>query len=329
MIVTLTPNPSLDRSISVTKLNPGEVHRALDNRVDPGGKGVNVSRALAANGHATVAVLPAAGADATLFASLLDEAGVAYDFLPLAGAVRTNITLVETGGSTTKLNELGRPARTGDAASLLEIVDNHSGGADWVVGCGSLPPGMGGRLYADLIERAHARGVKVAIDTSGDALSAAIAAQPDLIKPNREELEEFVGSPLATLGDVLDAARAVVSQGIGTVVVSLGADGALAVDSTTAVHAWARAENPSSTVGAGDCLLAGFLSAVTAGASIVDAIGTGVRWGTAAIMLPGSKVPAPADLAMVAVTVSENPQLSSPLSESSLVSASTTRKGSS
>jgi 1-phosphofructokinase family hexose kinase len=328
MIVTLTPNPSLDRTIAITSLSPGEVHRALDIRVDPGGKGVNVSRALAANGHPTVAVLPAEGADATLFGTLLDAAGVNYDFLPLPGAVRTNVTLVDNEGVTTKLNELGRPSHAQDAEAMLAAVERHIEAATWVVGCGSLPPGLGGDLYAELIERAHARGVKVAIDTSGPALHDAIAAHPDLIKPNREELEELIGVPLASVGDVVDAARSIVAQGVPVVVVSLGADGAIAVNQLQATHAWATIDEPNSSVGAGDCLLAGWLSAITTGASIESAIAAGVRWGAAAITLPGSKVPSHKDLATVTVRISATPNLTMALSGSALT-ASTTTEGSS
>src|SRR5699024_5449580 len=112
------------------------------------------------------------------------------------GAVRTNITLVEADGTTTKINEPGRDSTQADAERMLAGVEAHLDGAHWVVGCGSLPPGLGGELYAQLVARARAHGVKVAVDSSGSALVDAIAAQPDLIKPNHHELAEFVGRPL-------------------------------------------------------------------------------------------------------------------------------------
>ena len=304
MIVTLTPNPSLDRTISVPQLRVGEVQRAGELRVDAGGKGVNVSRALAANGFATLAVLPASGAPAVEFSSRLDSAGVVHEYIDLEGAVRTNITLVEDDGTTTKINEQGRVSGPADAKSMLDAVEHHLDGASWVVGCGSLPPGIDGELYVELIGRARARGVRVAIDTSGTAFTQVVAASPDLVKPNLEELEEFVGAPLHTVGDVLDAARGLVGSGVGTVVVSLGEHGALGVDATTAVHANAVVDKPLSTVGAGDCLLAGYLAAVEAGASLADAVASGVLWGAAAVALPGSRVPSPTDLTGPTVRVS-------------------------
>jgi 1-phosphofructokinase len=304
MIVTLTPNPSLDRTIAVSQLRVGEVHRASAMRDDAGGKGVNVSRALAANGCGTVAVLPAGGAPAVQFAALLYDANVSYDFIDLQGAVRTNITLVEDDGTTTKINEPGRDSGPLDATAMLEAVERHLEGASWVVGCGSLPPGIDGTFYVALVERARARGVRVAIDTSGPALAQAVAAGPNLIKPNLEELEEFAGRPLVSLADVLDAARGLVKSGVETVVVSLGEHGALAVDAQGAAHANAVVDKPLSTVGAGDCLLAGYLSAVEACASLTEAVANGVKWGAAAVTLPGSRVPSPADLEGQAVHVS-------------------------
>lgn len=304
MIVTLTPNPSLDRTIAVAELQVGEVHRAGGMRVDAGGKGVNVSRALAANGVATVAVLPAGGAEAVQFAALLDDAEVPYDFIDLKDAVRTNITLVEDDGTTTKINEPGRESGPGDAGQMLDAVDSHLKGASWVVGCGSLPPGIDGSLYTDLIARAKASGARVAIDTSGGAFARVVAACPDLVKPNLEELEEYVGVSLPTIAHVVDAARRLVRSGVSTVVVSLGEHGAVGVDATNAVHANAVVDRPLSTVGAGDCLLAGYLFAIDSGASLAEAVASGVLWGAAAVGLPGSRVPSPADLEGPVVHVS-------------------------
>ena len=304
MIVTFTPNPSLDRTIAVSELRVGEVYRASAMCDDAGGKGVNVSRALAANGSATVAVLPAGGAPAVQFAALLYDANVSYDFIDLQGAVRTNITLVEDDGTTTKINEPGRESGPIDAVVMLDAVESHLEGASWVVGFGSLPPGIDGSIYRALVARARARGVGVAIDTSGAAFAQAVAAGPDLVKSNLEELGEFAGRSLVTLADVLEAARSLVDSGVATVVVSLGEHGALAVDADGAAHASAVVDKPLSTVGAGDCLLAGHLAAVEAGASLTDAVASGVKWGAAAVALPASRVPSPVDLEPQAVHIS-------------------------
>jgi 1-phosphofructokinase/6-phosphofructokinase 2 len=313
MIVTLTPNPSIDRTIAVPQLDHGEVNRATSSRIDPGGKGVNVSRALSANGSRTVAVMPMGGPEGHLMAELLDVAGVSHHGVAVDGNLRMNVAVVEPDGTTTKVNEPGPAFGPEETEALLAAVESYAVSSGWVVGCGSLPPGAPESLLADLVTRLRAKGCKVAIDSSGAPMVPAVAARPDLIKPNHEELEELVGRALPTLGDVIEAARGVVQQGIPTVVVSLGGDGAVLVDADTVVHAIATISNPLSTVGAGDCLLAGVLHVLAAGGDAAAALESGVRWGAAAVTLPGSEVPGPADLAPVAVTVSTDLDLSTPI----------------
>lgn len=278
MIVTLTPNPSIDRTIAVDALRHGEVHRATSSRIDAGGKGINVTRALAAQGIAALAVLPAGGPEGSAMAALLDEAGVAHHDVPVAGTLRSNVTVVEPDGTTTKLNEAGPTLAPREIEALLATTLEAAAGAAWVVGCGSLPPGAPADLYATLVEAATARGCRVAVDTSGAAMRAAVAARPHLVKPNHEELAELAGHPLRTLGDVLDAARRLVEGGIETVTVSLGRNGAVLVDAATMAHVRTTIRQPLlSTVGAGDCALAGILAGMASGAPPQEALRTGAR----------------------------------------------------
>lgn len=295
MIVTLTPNPSIDRTINVEALVPGEVNRATGVRIDPGGKGVNVARALHANGVGALAVLPVGGPDGTLLAGLLEACGLPHVAVPIAGDTRTNVAVVDPAGCTTKVNEPGPELRREESTALVEAVPPA---AEWVVLCGSLPLGTGPDLFTGVVASHPGR---VVVDTSGAALAAAVAAGPHLIKPNREELEELVGHPLPTLGDVRSACRDLVADGVGVVVASLGADGALITTPEGQWFASAAVTNPLSTVGAGDCLLAGVLSALAEGLHPSEAVARGVAWGTAAVGLPGSQVPGPADVAAVRV----------------------------
>jgi len=303
-VVTLTPNPSVDRTIAVADLRRGEVHRATSSRIDPGGKGINVSRALTANGTSTVAVLPSGGPEGRLMEALLEAAGVPRHTVPVSGTLRMNVAVVEPDGTTTKLNEPG-PSLTDDEIAALISAAVAAVGPEtrWVVGSGSLPPGAPTDLYATLVRAARAVGARVAIDSSEAPLAAAVGAAPNLIKPNHEELAELVGHPLPTLGDVCTAARDLVAGGIETVVVSLGGDGALLIDADTCAHAIAHIDDPLSTVGAGDCLLAGVLHALSHGANGTDAMATGVAWGAAAVRLPGSRVPSPDQVAAIDVTL--------------------------
>ncbi len=310
MIVTLTPNPSVDRAVVIDALRRGEVHRATSSRVDPGGKGVNVSRALAAQGAATLAVLPAGGPEGHVMEELLDAAGVARRSVPVAGSLRMNISVLEPDGTTTKLNEPGPHLSPDEVEALLEATLAAAEDAAWVVGCGSLPPGAPADLYAGLVTRLRGRGVRVAVDSSGAPMPLAVAARPHLIKPNHEELAELVERPLPTLGDVHAAARDLVSDGIELVAVSLGGDGALLVTADEAVHARATITAPLSTVGAGDCMLAGLLHGLSSGRSAADALAGAVTWGAAAVTLPGSRVPAPHDLDGIPVEVTRTPDSS-------------------
>jgi 1-phosphofructokinase len=308
MIVTLTPNPSLDRTVSITDLQRGEVQRATASRIDPGGKGVNISRALTAHKARTLAVLPAGGPQGHLLGELLAEAGIEVAIVPISGSIRVNLALVEPDGTTTKINEPGPLLSRSELAALLAgAADTLGEHPSWLVGSGSLPPGVDDNLYAGLVSRCRDAGVRVAIDASGPALAHAVAARPDLIKPNLQELEELVGRSLNTLGDVLAAAVDVLAQGVATVVVSLGRHGALLVTDSIAAHAIAPGPAPLSTVGAGDALLAGYLYATSGGSTPLDALCTGVTWGAAAVSLPGSRMPNPADVAGIQVSLTTEP----------------------
>ncbi|MFJ5153750.1 1-phosphofructokinase [Streptomyces sp. NPDC088353] len=284
----------------VPALERGQVVRATGERMDPGGKGVNVSRAVAAAGRRTVAVLPLGGAPGALVADLLDAQGIDVAPVPVAGATRSNIALAEADGVLTKINAPGPELSAGEQESLLETVRRQSHGADWIACCGSLPRGLAPSWYADLVARAHAEGVRIALDTSGPALLAALREGPDVVKPNAAELAEAVGRSLATVGDAVKAAEELRGLGARTVLASLGADGQLLVDGAGAWFGSARVDAVRSNVGAGDSSLAGFL---IAGGTGPEALALAVAHGAAAVQLPGSLMPTPADLDPAAVTV--------------------------
>ncbi|MFI1837116.1 1-phosphofructokinase [Streptomyces olivaceoviridis] len=300
MILTVTPNPSLDRTYEVQALKRGEVIRAETERMDPGGKGVNVSRAVAAAGRRTVAVLPLGGAPGALVAELLHAQGIEVAPVPVLGATRSNIALAEADGVLTKVNAPGPELSGPEQELLLDTVRSQSRDADWIACCGSLPRGLAPSWYADVVTRAHAGGARIALDTSGRALLEALRARPDVVKPNAEELAEAVARPLTTVGDALKAAEEVRAMGARAVLASLGADGQLLVSDDGAWFGSARVSAVRSNVGAGDASLAGFL---IAGGTGPDALASAVAHGAAAVQLPGSVMPTPADLDPAAVTV--------------------------
>jgi len=310
-IVTLTANPSLDRTLALPgALERGAVARLGASHTEPGGKGVNVSRAVAAAGADVVSVLPAADDDPIVRA--LQALGLRLATVPVTDAVRTNYTLTEPDGTTTKLNEPGARLDDDVRAALLAAVVEHSASARWVALCGSLPPGTPLDWYADLVRAVRSSGAKIAVDTSEAPLLALLAAgpdaAPDLLKPNTDELAQLAGVPEEVVVSDPEAALAAVAtlhgRGVDAVLLTLGADGALL---STADGGLFSARPPRitvrSTVGAGDCSLAGYLLADLAGASPADRLRSAVAYGSASASLPGSAVPTPDQVDLTAVQV--------------------------
>ena len=284
MIVTVTPNPSVDRTLRIPPLARGAVIRATSATAEAGGKGINVSRALAGEGVETMAVIPVSEASGALLAGLLGTS-TPVDPVAISGEIRVNITLVEADGTVTKVNEPGPPMLASDVEALIERAVGWASRADWLVGCGSLPPGAPDDLYASLAGRLSAT-VRVAVDTDGAALRACLGRPLALLKPNRSELEEAVGARLGTLGEVVAAADRVVTMGAAAVLVSLGPDGAVLVDGREACHGEAPLDDVVNPVGAGDALLAGYLAGLEDG----PALATAVAWSVAACRSPGTRM---------------------------------------
>ena len=311
MITTVTLNPSFDLTLEVDALAVGGVSRAGSERLEAAGKGVNVSRALAAHGVATRAVAALDPAAAPRYEELLDASGVLH-VIPVAGVLRTNVTIVEPEGVVTKVNGPGPRYGTRAVQSMLAQVACALDDTDWVVLSGSLPPGCPDDTYAVLIREARVRGCRVALDTEGTPLRLGIAAGPDLVKPNREELQELTGFPIETLGDAIRAALELVEIGAGAVLCSLGSGGALLVAGDgVCLHGGVEALAVESHVGAGDALLAGFLAA--GDVPDEERLRRAVGWGTAACRLPGTKMPGPGDVIVEEVNVVATPDLAMPL----------------
>lgn len=304
-VVTVTPNPSMDRTIALAApLSRGAVHRVTSATSEPGGKGVNVARALVLADVDVVALLPAAEADPMVAA--LAAISVPVRCVPVTGTVRTNLTITEPDGTTTKLNEPGATVDEDAVAALTAAVDAAARDATWVVLSGSLPPGAPSTWYADVVAMLDGLPCRVAVDTSEAPLAALAAAfgtrAPDLIKPNAEELAGLVGASgeelehAAAQGDpspVAAAARRLVDEGVGAVLVTLGAAGAVLVDRTGGWFATPPPITPRSTVGAGDSSLAGYVRADLAAATAADRLRMAVAYGSAAAALPGSALPSP------------------------------------
>ncbi|WLP91100.1 hexose kinase [Gordonia sp. NB41Y] len=312
MILTLTAHPSLDRTLELAApLARGEVQRAVGVRNEPGGKGINVSRVIAASEMPTRAILPAHDGDPLLTA--LQGVGLEIDAVGVSGDVRTNITIAEADGTTTKINAPG-PALDADAVDALTgLLLDRAADAAWVALCGSLPAGVPDDWYRTLADSLAPLGCRVAIDTSGAPLTAAVAGPVDLIKPNETELAEACGLDPAVLraalaagdlGPIVAASQTMAERIGGSVLATLGATGAIL---TTTGGSWFASPPPivpRSTVGAGDSSLAGYLIAATRGDDEPGRLRSAVAYGAAATALPGTQAPRPEhlDLAHIPVT---------------------------
>ena len=287
MIVTVTPNPSVDRTLFVDTWSPGQVMRASGRLVEPSGKGVNVTIALHRHGHDTLAVLPIGGSSGEQLVALMDHVGIAYVAVPIGGEIRTNVTIVERSGRDSKVNESGPTLSGAESEALLRATLDAVSRGEWLAACGSIPPGLHDDYFARIVSAVRARGGRVAVDTSGPALVSAVDAGPELIKPNVGELAEVVGASLETFADVVEAAQQVRSRGVSQVLVSLGPDGVLHVGPEGVLHGTVTVGQVVSTVGAGDAALAGFLSASHDTRSAVVAA---LSWSGAAVGTRGTLV---------------------------------------
>ena len=256
MILTVTLNTALDLTYRVRSLRPRASHRVTDVVERPGGKGVNVARVLAALGHeVTVTGFTGGATGATVRALLAEAPGVTDALVPVAGATRRTVAVVdELAGETTRLNEPGPQVTPAEWAAFLRAYDGLLPGASAVALCGSLPPGVPVGAYAGLIRTARSLGVTVLLDTSGEPLRRGVAARPDIIKPNAGELAELTGSHEPSRA-TRDARR----RGAHAVVASLGPQGLLAV---TPDGEWRAAPVHGNPTGAGDSAVAGLLSAL-------------------------------------------------------------------
>jgi 1-phosphofructokinase len=300
MIITLTANPSHDRTVVLTKpLQHGAVQRAASVASQAGGKGVKISRASVAAGVPTLAVLPAPKDDP--FVHELLAAGI--DCRPgiQPGDLRVNITISDPDGTTTKINSPGPEMSAATRAELVDTLRRRAGEGDWVVLAGSLPPGAPDEWYAELVTALHGTGAEVAVDTSDAPLRALVerldVAAPHLMKPNGHELASFTGQQ----GDALEAdplaaaeaAAVLVERGVQTVLATLGSRGAVLVTADGAWHASVPPTTVVSTVGAGDSSLFGYLLAALEGRPPEARLALAVAYGSAAAGLPGTTIPEP------------------------------------
>lgn len=294
MILTVTPNPAIDLTWRVARLQPGATHRVPTGASRAGGKGLNVARALHTTGHDVVALTTAGGPTGEEFRADLEAAGIPHRLIATAAATRRSIAIVdETGGETTILNELGAPLAPAESTALADAALELGRSARAVAISGSLPPGFGPEELGALVARLVEGGVPVVVDTSGPGLLAAARAGADALKPNREELAGATG-----LADPVEGARSLIELGARLVLVSLGEEGLLLVPRNgRPVHARLRRVLRGNATGAGDAAVAAIAAAVASGADLwsadddaaevrADLARRATAWSASAVLMP-------------------------------------------
>ena len=264
MIYTLTFNPALDYAVYPMALVLGKTNRSQTERIDFGGKGINVSYVLHQLGEPTTALGFVAGFTGRALCDMLQEAGVRCDFVRLPGGM-TRINVKIKGDAETEINASGPDIPAEALETLYGKLDAMVAG-DTLLLAGSVPSTLPRDVYETICARIAGRGIRLAVDAEGALLQSVLKYHPFVIKPNRDELSAIAGRELTDDADVEAAARVLQAAGACNVLVSLGGDGALLLDETGRVHrAPAVGGKPVNTVGAGDSMVAGFLSGARQG----------------------------------------------------------------
>ncbi len=291
MIYTLTPNPAVDRELTVPAMEFDSALRATESRIDFGGKGFNVSRLLKGMDASSVAVGFLAGNAGELLQKGLQSLGIGTDFVWVAGETRTNVSIVtQLHDHYIKVNEKGPLVDAVKQRELLDKIDSLAKRGEWWVLAGSMPPGVADDFYARVVKVLNKHEAHAILDTTGEALRLGCVEKPYLVKPNAEEVHALTGLPVNNTAEISAAAAELRRIGAQNVVVSMGKDGALL---HTAAETWLthspkiQEKNP---IGAGDSMVGGLVWALSQGISLKEALGWGVASGAATASLSGTEV---------------------------------------
>lgn len=317
MIITVTMNPAMDKTIDIKQLMQGGLNRALHVESDVGGKGINVSKTIAALGGKSVATGFVAGNIGKQIQRALADMSIEHDFIPVAGETRINIKIVEESGMVTEINEPGPQIGEKDSRALLRKLEDYAGPDTLFVLAGSLPGGVDKDIYRQIILLVHKKGAKVLLDADGEAFARAVEAGPDIVKPNREELlayaqggghshlyqdvehdttenpaentEEFIEERIEECTE--KAGNDLLEKGIEMVVVSKGQEGAIFRKKDCRIQCPGLQVKAHSTVGAGDAMVAALAYGWDNHFSFEETVKLCMAASAGAVMTVGTKPP--------------------------------------
>lgn len=260
MIYTFTANPSLDRTFLVDQVQLGAYNRGEVTTLDPGGKGINVSRNLRVMGEESTLIGFFGGGTGKHILSLLEEEGYEVLNLEIEGETRSNITLIEKNQQRyTKFNEHGPEVGTGEFQQVLHFCEERIQPEDVLVLSGSLPPGLPPDAYAQIIQIVKKSGGRAFLDSSGEPLLNGCQAKPFLVHMNTKEAETYAGEDLAEKGKVIQTIQDLLGLAIPYVIISRGAQGAVLGSPEGIVEAVPSPVEVENPVGAGDAMMAGLV----------------------------------------------------------------------
>lgn len=291
MIITVTMNPAIDKTVELDRFNHGGLNRIKKVTVDAGGKGINVSKTIHALGGESVATGFLGGNNGNSILNQLEEIGITTDFVKVDSETRVNTKVIEESGIVTELNECGASISITAIDELLLKLDCYLNEKSLLALSGSIPSGVSKDIYKKLTEYAHDKGAKVFVDADGELFAEALKASPDIIKPNKVELEKYVGYALDSESKIVKAGKQLLKEGVKTVIISLGSEGAYFMDKTHTLYSPGLVVKAHSTVGAGDAMVAAFSYGIDSGYSMEDCAKLGIATSAGAVTTVGTKPP--------------------------------------
>jgi len=288
----LTINPALDRNTRVERVNPNEKLRCQAPEREPGGGGINVSRAIRRLGGESLAIYPCGGPIGEVFKTLLDEEGVEQQPIGIADTTRENVTVFEESANQHYIFIMPGPElREAEWQGVLDALERLDPTPDYVVASGSCPPGVPEDFYRRVAELSQSQGSRLIVDTSGEPLSLAAEAGVYLLKPNMRELGQLAGQEIESEEHQIEAAKGLLESGQAeVVVVSMGAGGALLVTDELGEHLRTPTVPIRSRLGAGDSMVAGIVLGLARGERVLEATRFGIAAGASAVMTPRTEL---------------------------------------
>ncbi len=257
MIVTVTMNPAIDKTVDIGKFERGDLNRIKRVEIDAGGKGINVSKTIRELGGESIATGFVGGTSGTIIKQVLTDLGLRTDFVEVKGETRTNLKVVEETGEVTELNEPGPEVSKDQLNDLLNRLEGYANPDTLFVLAGSIPAGIPTDIYRKITEQVHQKGAKVLLDADGVLFSESLKGKPDMLKPNRSELERYYQMDYrASEQELVSMGEKLLDQGVSMAAISLGQMGAIFLTKGKRYRCPGLRVKAHSTVGAGDALVA-------------------------------------------------------------------------